>query len=443
MLFPLPHYLTADEASAKATISSIASVKTGLFLDKILDHSLLQQIYHRSIMSATGTLTTKRTRFTSDETQELPSTTPLEAAKCVGISALTAIGSLQEPQTTFFLELQSEFLKLQKALENLNERKSQLQQAGKFASSTKFKFEPTASARLLEDDTVGFEAIKTQCKSIVMHMQINLNSELVKLLVLEIKSVKKAIQNCIAKSIVSIASTLALSDPTFTDKSKAGEIYQLTYGSAGIGGLPILKHSEFESAYDIYDKIHEMATEHTPTEAAMTAYRPVMDHAFCVTATSPIVKTFNTITKALFVDSWNTYLEQTTARNNLVRVKQFISLVRATTATTTTAMDVDNIDITNTQSVATHIDKCVRTETKKQTKNLEKEIQILKRVIAKNTSRGAKLPSASHKKKTGSKRPTVAAVKAAGADAASSKPKPNLGKKSQKKGKNSRNKKRN
>ena len=34
MLFPLPHYLTADEASAKATISSIASVKTGLFLDK-------------------------------------------------------------------------------------------------------------------------------------------------------------------------------------------------------------------------------------------------------------------------------------------------------------------------------------------------------------------------------------------------------------------------
>ena len=51
MLFPLPHYLTADEASAKATISSIASVKTGLFLDKILDHSLLQQILDGRFLS--------------------------------------------------------------------------------------------------------------------------------------------------------------------------------------------------------------------------------------------------------------------------------------------------------------------------------------------------------------------------------------------------------
>ncbi|CAJ1962546.1 unnamed protein product, partial [Cylindrotheca closterium] len=118
-------------------------------------------------MSATGTLNNKRTRFAADnETQQIPSTTPLEAAKCVGISALTAIGSLQEPQTTFFLELHSEFLKIKKALENLHKRKTTLQKTAHIVSSTKFKFEPTASARLLEDDKAGVDAIKLQCDSI-------------------------------------------------------------------------------------------------------------------------------------------------------------------------------------------------------------------------------------------------------------------------------------
>ncbi|CAJ1931839.1 unnamed protein product [Cylindrotheca closterium] len=224
----------------------------------------------------------------------------------------------------------------------------------------------------------------------------------------------------------------------------------MMYDSAGLGGPPILKFSEFASSSDIYDKIHEIATEHTPTEAPTAAYRPNLDYTFCVTAATPIVKIFNTITKALFVTSWTTYLEQKTANENLLRVKHFISLTRAATATTTTAMDVDNIDITNTLSVESHIDKCVRLETKKQTKNLEKEIQTLKCAIAKNNSRGAKLPGASDKKKTDQKRRTSGtkpqpktAAKVAGADAATSKPKPNSGRKSQKKGKTSRNKKRN
>ncbi|CAJ1933175.1 unnamed protein product [Cylindrotheca closterium] len=164
----------------------------------------------------------------------------------------------------------------------------------------------------------------------------------------------------------------------------------MMYDSAGLGGPPILKFSKFASSYDIYDKIHEMATEHTPTEAPTTAYRPNLDHTCCVTANTLIVKMFNTINKALFVTSWTTYLEQKAANKNLLRVKHFIPLTRAATATTTTAIiDVDNIDITNTQSVESHIEKCVCLKTKKQTKNLEKEIQTLKRAFTKNNSRGA------------------------------------------------------
>ena len=73
-------------------------------------------------MPAAGNHSTKRTRFDTDTAQELPITTPSDAADCAVIAALTANGTLQESQKAYFRELFGEFFRLRKHLKDYEDR---------------------------------------------------------------------------------------------------------------------------------------------------------------------------------------------------------------------------------------------------------------------------------------------------------------------------------
>ncbi|CAJ1937532.1 unnamed protein product [Cylindrotheca closterium] len=146
-------------------------------------------------MTATGTLSTnKRARFATDKTPQ-PSllTTPSEAAECVAIAALTANGSLQESQRTYFRELFAEFIKLKKNLKNLNDRLITLNQDDYVPRSTKFKFQLHSSARLLEESKAEVDKVEHACNTAVALMQTTICDELKKLVKLDIASVRKAL----------------------------------------------------------------------------------------------------------------------------------------------------------------------------------------------------------------------------------------------------------
>ncbi|CAJ1951614.1 unnamed protein product [Cylindrotheca closterium] len=352
-------------------------------------------------MTATGTLSTnKRAQFATDKTlQPTLLTTPSEAVECVAITALTANGSLQELQRTYFRELFTEFIKLKKNLKNLNDRQITLNQDDYVPRSTKFKFQLHSSARLLEESKADVDKVEHACNTAVGLMQTTICDELKKLVKLEIASVQKAIQHCIARSVVVIAITLAIGDPDLSE-TKSCDIYQFIFDTADAQTPPFLKHSEFSNVNAVYDCIFALAHAHTPAETGTTAYRYEADRImYAVTATSPTVVVFQHIFQALFVDSWDTFEKQTSTIANTELMKKFIALARAETSTATTAMAIADLDLTNPQTVQDIINQRVNDQICEKTKKLEQQLQTIQRSMVKNDVRGATRPGASIKKK--------------------------------------------
>ena len=370
-------------------------------------------------MSATGTQSSKkRVKFDTDKTHQPKITTPSEAAECVIIAALAANGSLQELQKDYFREAATNFLKLRKRLHTLTERKEKISTNGNFVRSTIFKFTLNASANLLEDNADGVTAISDQCDIIVNMMQSKLQEQLIELTNLEIESVQKSIKACVIHSITTITTTLALLDPDLGE-AHGCDIYQFVFDNDNATTCPLLKHSELTSYNAVYDGIHVAAVNNSaPDEAPTTAYRYTEDRSlYNVTATSSSVVSFQTLFKALFVNSWDTFLQQNINIANTHKMKLFLTQLHADTATETVATNIADLDFSDPKTVKDVIDHRVNERTKK----LEQQLQKMQIIIAKNSSRGATKPGASTKKKTGQpRRPKSVTAKADGADKDSS-----------------------
>lgn len=392
-------------------------------------------------MPAAGNHPTKRTRFDTDTAQELPLTTPSDAADCAVIAALTANGTLQESQKAYFRELFGEFFRLRKHLKDYEDRRSKISETGHVVSSTKLNFQLKASARLQEDDKAALDALDNQVGVDLTIYQDKLKGHIDSLLKLEIKCVKSAIKKHVARSIVIISTSLAIVDPDLDDK-KGCDIYQLLLDTATNDSLPLLKYSEFDDANGIYDMIFQLAQDGVASgETPTSAYRPTAGRTYAVTAESTVVLSFKNVIKALFLDSWDTFLKQETQVANLKKMKTFIANIRAKKSTEDTAMDLANLDLTNAQTVQDIIDHRVD----EKTKQLAHKVKKLQLAVAKNKPRGATQPSASLKKKKDSPAPKKAPAKnvpakAAGVANDTSKPKPTNSKKQSKKQSNQKRK---
>lgn len=369
-------------------------------------------------MSATGTQSpNKRVRFDKDKTHQPKVTTPSEAAECVVIAALAANGSLQELQKDYFREAATKFLKLRKRLHLLTNRKAQLSTEGNYVRSTIFKFTLNASADLREDNATEVNAISTQCGIIVDMMQKKLQTQLIQLTDLEIALVQKSIKACVIHSTTTITTMLALLDSDL-DEAHGCDIYQYVFDQDNTP-CSLLKHTELASYNAIYDGIHEAAVNNSPpNEVPTEAYRHTADRSmYNVTATSTSVVSFKTIFKALFVNSWDTFLQQTTHLANTQKMKLFLTQLHADSATEQVATSIAELDLNDPETVKAAIDHRVNERTKK----LEQSLQRLQTTIAKNSSRGANKPGASSKKKKGQPRGSKSATaKADGADKDSS-----------------------
>jgi len=357
-------------------------------------------------MFAAGNPTNKRVRVDPDAKHHAPVTTPLAAAECSVIAALTANGSLQESQKTFFKELFSEFIQLRKALKNYEDRLTKLNEPGAVLRSAQFNFTLSASARLLEDNKEGVKQAQEASDAELLLMHDRFKDHVIKILKLEVDCVKKAIKKLIAKSIVSIATSIALVDPSLAD-NKACDIFQFVLDSDTANPdtmTPNLKYSEFTTANDVYDMIFEFSKEGSnQAENALAAYRHTPGRQYAVNAESPAVKTYNQVIKTLFFDSWNNFLGRDKQISDNKKMQSFLSNLRAQKSTETTALNLAELDLSDAKSVQDIIDHRVNEQTKKMERKFQNEIKNLRQQVAKNNSRGATQPSASLKKKKGSK----------------------------------------
>lgn len=366
-------------------------------------------------MSATATLQNKRARFVTDKAlqQEHAVTSPSDAAVCAVTSVLSGLGSLRDLQRTFFHELHSEFFKHKLRLKALNERVAILSKEDFIPSSANLKFSIYASDLLREENDAAVTTAQTNCETSIRVMQNAVRKQLLALAKLEIIAVQKAIRGTVARSTASIAATLAIGDPTI-DNNQSCDIYQLLFDTV-LAGPPLLKHTEFSDVDSLYTRIHEFAVASTPDEAGARPYRHTEERViYNVTTASPTYVSFKTIFTAIFVTSWDTYETQESVIKAAATMKEFIGTIRASTATATTAMDVDALDLTNPATVEQVIEKRVSASVREETKKLAQQIQKLQSTVSKNGTRGANPPSASLKKKKGSthpKKPTATARK--------------------------------
>ena len=397
-------------------------------------------------MSATGNLNNKRVRTDPDAKHQPVVTTPLQAAECYVIASLTANGSLQESQKTYYQELFSEFIQLRKSLKHFEERLAKLNEAGAMLRSAQFNFTLNPTARLLEDNKDGVTAVQQASDASLLVMHDRFKDHVISLLKLERDCVKKAIRNLIAKSIVAIATSIAIVDPTLTD-NQACDIYQFVLDSAASANtpqllIPVLKYSEFDNANSIYDQIFALSREGANAdELPATAYRHTADKTYAVTVDSPAVKSFIQVLKILFFQSWETFLQRDKQLEDGKKMRSFLANIRAKTATEDTALNIAQLDLTDAATVQNVIDHRVN----EQVKLLKKQVKQLQQRVAKNNTRGATQPRASAKKKKGSNQPQLPAeeVDAAANDSSGNKNRPtNSKRKSAQRKRNSRNKSR-
>jgi len=394
-------------------------------------------------MSATGNLTNKRVRIDPDAKHQPVVTTPLQAAECHVIASLTANGSLQESQKTYYRELFSEFIQLRKALKHFEEQLAKLNEAGAMLRSAQFNFTLNPTARLLEDNKDGVATIQQASDASLLVMHDRFKDHVISLLKLERDCVKKAIQKLIARSVVAISTSIAIVDTTLAD-NQACDIYQFVLDSAATANnphtlIPVLKYSEFADSNSLYDKIFALAREGANAdELPATAYRHTADKNYAVTADSPAVKSLIQVIKLLFFESWETFLRRDKQLEDGKKMKSFIANIRAKKTTEDTALNITQLDLNDAATVQNIIDHRVN----EQTKLLKKHVKQLQQRVAKNNTRGATQPHASAKKKKGSKQPQAPAGEADAAANDSSKnnnQSPNSTRKSGQRKKKSRN----
>ena len=361
-------------------------------------------------MTASGDRPNKRTRKDPSSDRfagsKKPTTTPFEASKCTLVEKLATLPTLHESQKTYLLDKHVEYIKTRKTLKNLIAREKETAVDLYKLKSTRFAFELCCSDRLYEDKKTAVDELRATCKLAVETMQEKLRKEVLKLIKLEIESVKLNIQELFLSTILLIANTLALLDPTVEDFHYC-DIYQFSFDSAQ-HSPSLLKYSCFADANALYDMIFQQEQKVTPAPTAAanataaipapiaTAYRCPDPPEYNVTATTPAVPTFIVAIEALFTTSWDSFLkcERDLAQDQAVY--KYIKTFETADASEATAMDIDDIQTDDNKTLEETVKRAMAIESKKIRADLEKALNQL----AKNAKRGALQPSASPKKKT-------------------------------------------
>ena len=357
-------------------------------------------------MAASGDRPNKRTRNdpSSDPSAGSKKTiTPFEASKCTLVEKLATLPTLHESQKTYLLDTHVRFTKLRKNLKNLQNRRKETDVDTYQLKSARFAFTLTSSDHLYSDKKKEVDELRENCVLAITHMQSKIRKEVVKLIDLEIESIKNRIQKVFAEAIFLTANSLAILDPSLT-QANSHDIYRFCFDNAQNAPL-LLKYSCFADANGLYDLAFEAEQQVASTRApatpaagvpAPTAYRCPDEPTYAVTATDSVVPTFFAVAESLFTLSWNSYLKAEQDILHDQQVSKYIKTVMAASASDVTAMDVDDIQTPDNNTLEQTVKRAMAAESKKIRAALEK---TLGNQLAKNVPRGALKPGASPKKK--------------------------------------------
>ena len=369
--------------------------------------------------------TTKRLRTDPSNQQKAPPiTTPWEASKCKVTATLATLPTLHESQKTFLLASHHSFLTLQKKLKTFEARLKEVDVANYVPRSAKFKFELNCSTQLYDTEQTAVDELRRDCSIDLLVVQEKLRQNVVKLIRLEIKSVKSQIEKLFATTVTTTAHTIAIIDLNIAE-TDAAKIYRSVFN--GPHAAKLLQNSCISTANRLYDVLFHLGRDVTPiifatastqgslntastqgshnldnTQRSATAYRaPRFDPQSQDNDTLPdnlsSVTVFKTVIESIFTDSWTVFLNSENHVSNLKSVQLYLESARAATTSGTTAMDVEELQLPNNKTVEAIITRAVDDKTK----SLRAEVSRLRTLVsAKNVTRGAKHPSASAKKKT-------------------------------------------
>ena len=354
-------------------------------------------------MAASGDRPPKRSRKDPSDpsgTKE-KTTTPFEASTCKLVEMLATLPTLRESQRHHLLDVHTQFVKLRKTLQNLRTRKAEASVEDYQLKSTRFKFELNVSDQLYGEKKPEVDTLRENCKLAIALMQEQIRKQVVKVIDLEIDSIQTRLQNLFADTTILTSHTLAILDPS-ADERQAHDVYRIWFDDDEHAAT-LLKHSGFANSTELYEFLFKQETQANPPPPADPAngvpapvayFRPD-NPRYSVTATSPAATTYFASIKALFRDSWDVYAQIESDNEKTLKVSKLIQILRAERASEQTAMDVDDIQEANNNTLKETVARAVAAEGKKIRTELQKDLK------SKNGDRGDTKPAASLKKKTG------------------------------------------